>query len=79
MRADNARPGTVKDYLDTLRQYDPLPLPPPPFSAGLAQQWCNAYRTGTFSRGGDKSYKPLATHATRSGEETPGHLGKVSG
>jgi integrase len=48
--ADGAREATVKDYLDTLRQARTSAVVPAAVSAGLAQQWCNRYLSGTFSR-----------------------------
>ncbi|MFO0801196.1 MAG: hypothetical protein U0804_27330, partial [Gemmataceae bacterium] len=40
----------MKDYLDTLRQVRTAAVLPAAVSAGLAQQWCNGYLSGTFSR-----------------------------
>lgn len=68
LRADGARPATISDYLDTIRQVRSAAVAPAALSAGLAQLWCNEYLTGTFTRTkkpGAKAYKrsPRTLHA----------------
>lgn len=68
LEADAARPATIKDYLDTIQQVRDAAVCPAALSAGIAQQWCNKYLTGTFTRAkgeGAKQYKrsPVTLHA----------------
>src|SRR5579864_6771817 len=60
LNADGARPATVKDYLDTIRQVRSAAVMPAAVSAGLAQQWCNGYLAGTFSRAKSDDAKTYA-------------------
>lgn len=50
LKVDGARPATVADYLDTIRQVRTAAVMPAAVSTGIAQQWCNRYLGGTFSR-----------------------------
>jgi integrase len=51
LEADGARSATVKDYLDSLNQIKAVAATPAAVTTRLAQRWCNAYLTGTFTRG----------------------------
>ena len=53
MQADDARPATIDDYLDTLRQVRHSAPFPADVSRESAQRWCNEYLTGTYRRGND--------------------------
>ncbi|MDB5308637.1 MAG: hypothetical protein JWO38_2839 [Gemmataceae bacterium] len=68
LRADGARPATVADYPDTIRQARSASDLPSRVTAQAAQRWCNQYLSGTFTRqkGKDaKSYtrSPRTLHA----------------
>jgi len=68
MVADGLRDTTVKDYIDTLNQVRSAAVAPAALSAGLAQQWANAYLTTPFTRKhgeGAKQYfrSPQTLHA----------------
>lgn len=68
LEADGARVATVKDYLDTLNQVKGVAATPAAVTARLAQRWCNAYLTGTFTRGKSEgaaaySRSPRTLHA----------------
>jgi integrase len=68
LRADGARPATIRDYLDTIRQARNAADLPSGLSVPAAQRWCNAYLAGTFSRKtgeGAKAYtrSPRTLHA----------------
>ena len=68
LETDAARPATIKDYLDTIQQVRGAVVGPAALSAGVAQQWCNKYLTGTFTRAkgeGAKTYtrSPVTLHS----------------
>ncbi|MBX9578740.1 MAG: hypothetical protein K2X87_00385 [Gemmataceae bacterium] len=50
MEADGAREATVTDYRSAVRQARTAAVVPAAVTAGLAQQWCNQYLSGTFTR-----------------------------
>ena len=50
LKADNARPDTTHDYLDTINQVKKCAESPSLLTEALAQTWCNDYLTGTFTR-----------------------------
>jgi hypothetical protein len=51
LAADGARPSTIGDYLDTIRQVRTIAAGPNRLTVPTAQAWCNAYLSGEFKRG----------------------------